>query len=71
MRRFGAFFASGIAVASDRSVRFLSALGGASTSRVLNLARIAADNADNDDMAKTAFVCPPSTARSAQASHLF
>jgi len=34
-------------VSTDRSVRFLSALGGASTSRVLNLFRIAADNADN------------------------
>ena len=36
-------------MASDRSVRFLSALGGASTSRVLNLCRIAADNADNPE----------------------
>ena len=34
-------------MAGDRSVRFLTALGGASTSRVLNLFRIAADNADN------------------------
>ena len=34
-------------MATDRTVRFLSALGGASTSRVLNLSRIAADNADN------------------------
>jgi hypothetical protein len=33
----------------NRTVRFLSALGGASTSRVLNLYRIAADNADNPD----------------------
>ncbi|HEX4634577.1 MAG TPA: hypothetical protein VH189_00250 [Rhizomicrobium sp.] len=33
-------------MACDRSVRFLSALGGASTSRVLNLYRIAADHAD-------------------------
>ena len=32
-------------MANDRSVRFLSALGGASTSRVLNLFRIASDNA--------------------------
>ena len=32
-------------MAGDRSVRFLTALGGASTSRVLNLFRIAADNA--------------------------
>jgi hypothetical protein len=36
-------------VANDRTVRFLSALGGASTSRVLNLFRIAADNADNQE----------------------
>ncbi len=36
-------------MANDRSVRFLSALGGASTSRVLNLARIAADNASNQE----------------------
>jgi hypothetical protein len=36
-------------VAGDRSVRFLSALGGASTSRVLNLYRIGADNADNPE----------------------
>jgi len=36
-------------VAGDRSVRFLTALGGASTSRVLNLFRIAADNADNPE----------------------
>jgi hypothetical protein len=36
-------------VANDRSVRFLTALGGASTSRVLNLFRIAADNIDNPE----------------------
>ncbi|HEY2007980.1 MAG TPA: hypothetical protein VGH23_03250 [Rhizomicrobium sp.] len=36
-------------MANDRTVRFLSALGGASTSRVLNLFRIAADNADNQE----------------------
>ena len=36
-------------MAGDRSVRFLSALGGASTSRVLNLYRIGADNADNPE----------------------
>jgi hypothetical protein len=46
-------------VANDRSVRFLSALGGASTSRVLNLARIAADNADNPEHSeKPLFVSP-------------
>jgi hypothetical protein len=46
-------------VANDRSVRFLSALGGASTSRVLNLLRIATDNADNTEHAeKPLFVSP-------------
>ena len=35
--------------AVDRSVRYLSALGGASTSRVLNLMAIARANADNPD----------------------
>jgi hypothetical protein len=46
-------------VANDRSVRFLSALGGASTSRVLNLFRIAADNVDNPEHAeKPLFVSP-------------
>lgn len=34
-------------MSADRTVRFLSALGGASTSRVLNLYRVAADNAGN------------------------
>ena len=47
------------AVASDRSIRFLSALGGASTSRVLNLFRIAADNAGNPEHAeKPLFLSP-------------
>ena len=36
-------------MAGDRSVRFLDALGGASTSRVLNLYRIARDNAHNPE----------------------
>jgi len=39
-------------VSSDRSVRFLSALGGASTSRVLNLYRISADHADDPEHAE-------------------
>ena len=39
----------GTSVANDRTVRFLGALGRASTSRVLNLFRIAADNADNQE----------------------
>ncbi len=47
------------AVASDRTVRFLSALGGASTSRVLNLFRIARDNADNPEhLEKPLFISP-------------
>jgi hypothetical protein len=46
-------------VANDRSVRFLSALGGASTSRVLNLFRIASDNAENPEhLEKPLFVSP-------------
>jgi hypothetical protein len=36
-------------MSNDRSVRFLGALGGASTSRVLNLFRIAQDNAANPE----------------------
>ena len=43
----GGEVAGGFDVASERSVRFLSALGGASTSRVLNLHRIAADQQEN------------------------
>jgi hypothetical protein len=43
----------------DRSIRFLSALGGASTSRVLNLSRIAADNADNPDHARRPLFLSP------------
>ena len=46
-------------MANDRSVRFLSALGGASTSRVLNLFRIGADNVDNPEhLEKPLFVSP-------------
>ena len=46
-------------MANDRSVRFLSALGGASTSRVLNLFRIAADNVDNPEhLEKPLFLSP-------------
>ena len=51
--------ACGFDVANDRSVRFLSALGGASTSRVLNLFRIAADHADDPEHAqKPLFLSP-------------
>ncbi len=46
-------------MSNDRSVRYLGALGGASTSRVLNLFRIAQDNAGNPDHAdKPLFVSP-------------
>jgi hypothetical protein len=46
-------------VSTDNSVRVLSALGGASTSRVLNLCRIGADNANNPEHAeKPLFVSP-------------
>jgi hypothetical protein len=53
------FCIAGITVANDRSVRFLSALGSASTSRVLNLFHIAAENAGNPEHAeKPLFVSP-------------
>jgi hypothetical protein len=51
--------ALGFAVSLDRSIRFLGALGGASTSRVLNLCRIAAQNASNPDhAARPLFLSP-------------
>ena len=46
-------------MANDRTVRFLGALGGASTSRVLNLYRIAKDERDNPEhLEKPLFVSP-------------
>jgi hypothetical protein len=60
---------SGIAVATDRSVRFLSALGGASTSRVLNLFRIAADNANNPEHAEKPLFVSPTINRSFLLKH--
>ena len=49
----------GFTLANDRSVRFLDALRGASTSRVLNLYRIARDNANNPEHGeKPLFVSP-------------
>jgi hypothetical protein len=46
-------------LANDRSVRFLGALGEASTSRVLNLFRIASDNKNNPEhLEKPLFVSP-------------
>ncbi len=46
-------------MSSDRSIRFLGALGRASTSRVLNLFRIAADNADNPEHAARPLFASP------------
>ena len=49
-----------IDLSSDRSVRFLHALGGASTSRVLNLGQIARNNQDDPEhAAKPMFRSPP------------
>jgi hypothetical protein len=46
-------------VANDRTVRFLGALGGASTSRVLNLFRIYKDNVENPEhLEKPLFISP-------------
>jgi hypothetical protein len=46
-------------VANDRTVRFLGALGGASTSRVLNLFRIYKDNLENPEhLEKPLFISP-------------
>jgi hypothetical protein len=56
-------------VANDRSVRFLSALGGASTSRVLNLCRIAADNASNPEHAEKPLFLSPIINRSFLLKH--
>jgi hypothetical protein len=66
---FGAVLRLGIAVANDRSVRFLSALGGASTSRVLNLCRIAAENASNQEHAEKPFFLSPIINRSILLKH--
>jgi len=65
----GAFLRPGTAVATDRSVRFLTALGGASTSRVLNLARIAADNADNAEHGEKPLFVSPAINRSFLLKH--
>ncbi|MEO8301176.1 MAG: hypothetical protein ABI608_05245 [Rhizomicrobium sp.] len=56
-------------MANDRSVRFLSALGGASTSRVLNLARIAADNVDNPEHGEKPLFVSPAINRSFLLKH--
>jgi hypothetical protein len=56
-------------VSTNRTVRFLSALGGASTSRVLNLYRIAADNADNPDYREKPLFLSPVINRSFLLKH--
>jgi len=48
-----------IDLSSDRSVRFLHALGGASTSRVLNLGQIARNNRDDPEHAAKPFFRAP------------
>jgi hypothetical protein len=56
-------------VANDRSVRFLNALGGASTSRVLNLFRIAIDNANNPEHAEKPLFLSPTINRAFLLKH--
>ena len=56
-------------MATDRTVRFLSALGGASTSRVMNLFRIAADNADNPEHAEKPLFASPTINRAFLLKH--
>ena len=53
----------------DRSVRFLSALGGASTSRVLNLHRIAADHAKEPEHAQKPLFLSPTINRAFLLKH--
>ena len=56
-------------MAVDRTVRFLSALGGASTSRVLNLLRIAADNQDDPEYQQKPLFLAPSINKSFLLKH--
>ena len=56
-------------MANDRSVRLLSALGGASTSRVLNLFRIAIDNANNPEHAEKPLFLSPTINRAILLKH--
>lgn len=56
-------------MAGDRSVRFLSALGRASTSRVLNLYRIAADHADDPEHGEKPLFLSPLINRSFLLKH--
>ncbi len=57
-------FVPGDNLATDRTVRFLAALRGASTSRVLNLHRIAADQKDNPEHQEKPFFTSPIINRS-------
>jgi hypothetical protein len=56
-------------LAADRSVRFLAALRGASTSRVLNLHRIAADQQNNPQHREKPFFVSPIINRSFMLKH--
>jgi hypothetical protein len=62
-------FVPGDNLATDRSVRFLVALRGASTSRVLNLHRIAADQKDNPEHQEKPFFASPIINRSFLLKH--
>ena len=59
-----AIFVPGDNLATDKTVRFLAALRGASTSRVLNLHRIAADQKDNPQHQEMPFFSSPIINRS-------
>jgi hypothetical protein len=56
-------------VSADRTVRFLSALGGASTSRVLNLYRIGADHVDDPEYREKPLFLSPLINRSFLLKH--
>jgi hypothetical protein len=59
----------GVSLATDKTVRFLAALRGASTSRVLNLHRIAADQKDNPQHREAPFFASPIINRSFLLKH--
>jgi hypothetical protein len=62
-------FVPGANLATDRTVRFLAALRGASTSRVLNLHRIAVDQRDNAQHQEAPFFASPIVNRSFVLKH--
>jgi hypothetical protein len=62
-------FVPGDNLATDRTVRFLAALRGASTSRVLNLHRIAADQKENPQHQEAPFFASPIINRSFLLKH--